>query len=240
MTSVFLTNLSGSKMLKKMVYRRIKLQYRDPVARGMSTAFLISSIVIMLVITYAATVFNRSSFDSRSRAQVYPSNTPTRTPTPIRTPTRTPTPIRTPTRTPTPIRTPTRTPTAIRTPTRTPTQIRTPTPTPANYSCPGTCKPPWKKCPQGMCDDPRGQCVITYHCCVPCAPTPTPIPCANRGKSCINPSRPCCEPLNEFYNSYCSIDGTCKYCGILNAACSSVGIDCCAPNICVSDYCIPP
>jgi hypothetical protein len=48
----------------------------------MTTAFLITSIFIMLVITFAATIFNRTSFDFRSRA-VYPTNTPTRTPTPI-------------------------------------------------------------------------------------------------------------------------------------------------------------
>jgi len=204
----------------------------------MSTAFLVSSIVIMLVITYAATVFNRSSFDSRSRAQVYPSNTPTRTPTPIRTPTRTPTPIRTPTRTPTPIRTPTRTPTAIRTPTRTPTQIRTPTPTPANYSCPGTCKPPWKKCPQGMCDDPRGQCVITYHCCVLCGPTPTTPVCVGENQPCTNPPRPCCPPGDPFNSAYCAKDGLCHYCGNTGSPCGNNGIDCCYPNQCVNNTCM--
>ncbi len=72
-----------------MTYEGKNLRRNDPVARGISTAFLVSNIVIMLAITYAASIANRTSFDLRSHA-VYP------TVTPIRTPTRTPTPIPTP------------------------------------------------------------------------------------------------------------------------------------------------
>ena len=69
-------------------------------------------------------------YDVTCSGYLYPTPTPTATPTPTPTPTATPTPTPTPTATPTPTPTPTATPT----PTPTPTATPTPTPTLAPFS----------------------------------------------------------------------------------------------------------
>jgi hypothetical protein len=58
-----------------MMSAKTKKQTESPVIKGASIAFIISSIIIMTVLTYAVSISSRTSFDTRSRA-VYPSPPP--------------------------------------------------------------------------------------------------------------------------------------------------------------------